>query len=343
MEIFFCKKRLIVPIFSKQRMVNDNNNLNNDSCGNITNFKANIYIQTYIIVFIFGFIENVFCLYILLKLYKRNTTFSIVMVNLAISDLLFVCTLPWRVHYYWNNNKWDFSFSFCMFLTYALYLNMYCSIYFLTLMSVLRYFAVVHPMKALKYRSVRSVQIICVAIWVFVGVSTIPFVIKKNEQNDSNTTKCFEPNNGISNENSTMSNETTMNFFSLVVGCIIPFLTISVCYIFVVKTLLTSEVQCHQQKRSRKTAIAMIIIVMIIFLTCFLPYHILRTVYLVTRQNSPSVGCTHKALVVTLCTVATNPCLDPLLYYFAAGNFRGKVRSTIKTTFRGSLALMRKT
>ncbi|XP_020372966.1 cysteinyl leukotriene receptor 2-like [Rhincodon typus] len=326
-------------------MVNDNNNPNNGSCGNITNFKTTTYIQTYIIVFVFGFIENVFRLYILLKFYKRNTTFSIVMVNLAISDLLFVCTLPWRVHYYWNDRIWHFSCSLCMFLTYAVYLNMYCSIYFLTLMSVLRYFAVVHPMKALKYRSVRSVQIICVVIWVFVGVSTFPFVIKKNQQNVSNTEKCFELNQ-INDETSLTPNVSIMNFFSLVVGCIIPFLTIIVCYIFVVKTLLTSEAKYHQQKRSRRKAIAMIIIVMIIFLTSFLPYHILRTVYLVTRNmvNSPRVSCSsHKGVVVTLCAAAINPCLDPLLYYFAAETFRGKVRSTIKTTFRGSLALMHQT
>ncbi|XP_078416623.1 cysteinyl leukotriene receptor 1-like isoform X2 [Cetorhinus maximus] len=316
-------------------MNNTSNVENNSSCENIDNFKASIYVPTYIIVFIFGFIENLFCLYVLLKLYKEKTAFSIVMVNLAISDLLFVCTLPWRVHYY-SKRIWNLPSPLCIFLTYALYLNMYCSIYFLTLMSILRYFAMVHPIKCLKYISVKNVQIICFAIWVFVGIAAIPFLALENKE-----TRCFEFNDDSKHAGTIIF---TMNLFSLVLGFIIPFFIFNACYILVIKTLLTSEANHHKQNSSRRKAIVRVIVVMVIFITGFLVYHVPRTVYLAEIQNKEKllqVSCfVQKSAVVTLCHAAVNPCLDPVFYYFAAESFRDKLRSTVKDTFKGCSALM---
>ncbi|XP_072371571.1 cysteinyl leukotriene receptor 2-like [Scyliorhinus torazame] len=301
----------------------------NISCENITDFKTNIYVPTYIIVFIFGFIENILCLYVFLKLYKKKTAMSIVMVNLAISDLLFVCTLPWRVHYYWKR-LWTLSDSFCEFLFYALYLNMYCSIYFLTLMSILRYFAIVHPIKCLKFRRVKYVQIICIAIWVFVAAAASPILRVGSK---TNKTQCFQVNDE--------TNISTMNLISLPVGFFLPFFISTVSYIFVVKTLLTSKAKHHKQISSRRKAVAMIIIVMTIFLTIFLPYHILRTVF-ITRTSQASCFV-HKGAVVTQCAAAINSCLNPLLYYFAAENFREKLRNIVENAFRGCPTLMLET
>ncbi|XP_072440441.1 cysteinyl leukotriene receptor 2-like [Chiloscyllium punctatum] len=312
--------------------MNNASNLEEDSCSYISNFKAGIFVPTYITIFIFGFIQNVFCLYVFLKLYKRKTAFSVVMVNLAISDLLFVCTLPWRVHYYWNDRKWELSNAFCVLLTYALYLNMYCSIYFLTLMSVLRYLAVVHPIKGLKYRNVGTVRIVCVAVWVFVGAVSSPLQISRYNMTNETREQCFE-----------FSNATTqiypMNLFSLIVGCIIPFFIIIVCYISVVKSLLTSKITHQQQFSSRKKAVVVIIIIIFIFLINFLPYHILRTVYVslkTSNENTHRTPCVVDiGSVVTLCIAAINPCLDPFLYYFAAENFRDKLTSIVRNIFKG--------
>ncbi|XP_048397324.1 cysteinyl leukotriene receptor 1-like [Stegostoma tigrinum] len=303
-----------------------------NSCENNDTFKTNIYLPTYIIVFIFGFIENVFCLYVFLKLYKRKTAIGVVTVNLAISDLLFVCTLPWRVHYYLNNGKWNLPHSLCAFMSYALYLNMYCSIYFLTLMSVLRYFAIVHPMNALKYRSVKSVQIVCVAIWIFVGITASPFLTGGSYINKNNETKCFHLKDGVDYR------IFVMNLISLVVGCIVPFFIIIICYTLVVKALLISKAKHHQKMSSLRKAIALIIIVMVIFLTSFLPYHILRTVHVAINLNvghiSQASCFIQKCVVVTQCGAAINSCLDPLLYYFAAETFRGKVKTTANNIFK---------
>ncbi|XP_078088069.1 cysteinyl leukotriene receptor 2-like [Mustelus asterias] len=321
--------------------MNDNSILENRSCGDIGNFKTNIYVPTYIIVFIFGFIENVFCIFVFLRLYKKKTAFSVVMANLAISDLLFVCTLPWRVYYYYDSyHYWHFPNYLCVFLTYALYFNMYCSIYFLTLMSILRYFAVVHPIKGLKYRSVKNVQIICIAIWLFVGLTAIPFLAIRNKKN-----QCFELSGWIGSMEIKII--FAMDLVSLVLGFIIPFFIFTGCYILIVRTLLTSKANHLRQTTSRRKAIARIIGVMVIFITGFPIYHIVRTIYiakLFPAGNISNVSCpVGKAAVATLCRAMMNPCLDPILYYFAAETFRDKVRSTIKNVFKGFPAPIQQT
>ncbi|XP_038657176.1 cysteinyl leukotriene receptor 2-like [Scyliorhinus canicula] len=319
--------------------MSDKRILENGSCESIGNFKTNIYVPTYITVFILGFIENVFCLYVFLKLYKKKNAFSIVMVNLAMSDLLFVCTLPWRAYYYWKHN-WTFPNCLCVILIYALYFNMYSSIYFLTLMSILRYVAVVHPVKGLKYRNVKYVQIICIAIWVFVGVASIPLLVIGNKEE-----QCFELSNGI--DVMDIKIIFTMDLISLVLGFIIPFFFFTICYILVVKALLTSKTNPHKQHSSRRKAIARIVVVMVIFITGFPIYHIVRTIYLTeisTRRNVSHVSCLlQKSAVATLSHAVMNPCLDPLLYYFAAQTFRDKVRNTIKNAFKGCPAPMQQT
>ncbi|XP_069748482.1 cysteinyl leukotriene receptor 1-like [Narcine bancroftii] len=304
--------------------MNNTTLLENNLCENIDDFKIYSYLPVYTITFIFGFTENVFCLYVFLKLYKIKTEFRIVMVNLTIADLLFTCTLPWRVHYYWHGRIWNFPPYLCIFMSYALYFNMYCSIYFLTLMSILRYFAIVHPLKCLKYRTIKYVLIVCLLIWVFVGIVASPLLKDDSNNIEKNITRCFDPEDEFSIK---MHN---MNLISLIVGCIIPFFIITVCYIFVVKTLISSKVEHNKQNRYRRKAIAMIIIVMVIFLTNFLPYHILRTVYLAIKfwdpENTMQSNCfIQKTVVVTLCGVAINTCLGPLLYYFGAESFRDKL------------------
>ncbi|XP_032889399.1 cysteinyl leukotriene receptor 1-like [Amblyraja radiata] len=308
----------------------------NDTCENIDDFKKYTYLPVYIITFVLGFCENVFCLYVFLKLYKRKTAFSIVMANLAIADLLFLCTLPLRALYYYQGGIWNFPHSLCTFMSYAMYLNMYCSIYFLTLMSILRYFAVVHPLNCLKYRSTKMVLIVCIFIWVFLGLLASP-ILKDDSITKENNTTCFDPED---NDNIKIYN---MNLISLTMGCIIPFFIITICYIFVVKTLLTSKTEHEKQKNSRRKAIIMIIIVMVIFLANFLPYHILRTVHLhiktLHNKNTTHDNCLiQKTVVVTLCGVAINTCLDPLLYYFGAESFRNKLRnpSTLNRQIRFS-------
>uniref|UniRef100_A0A8B9N9K3 Cysteinyl leukotriene receptor 2 n=1 Tax=Accipiter nisus TaxID=211598 RepID=A0A8B9N9K3_9AVES len=286
----------------------------------IDSFKQVIYPTMYLFIFFLGAVGNSLSIYVFFQPSQRKTSVNIYMQNLAVSDLMFVSTLPFRATYFLLGSRWIFGDIVCRIMTYTLYVNMYCSIYFLTVLSVVRFIAIVYPFKHWKVTNMKYARITCAAIWVFVLAASSP-LLSKGIAGYSNPTKCLDLHP------SSTHRLLMMNSFVLVVGFILPFCTIIVCYFFAIKALLKSKTPQRKKAVCHKKALSTIIITLILFLLCFLPYHVLRTVHLMRGGCSPANLPVHKALVVTLCLAAMNSCLDPILYYFAAENFKARIRS----------------
>ncbi|NXL05958.1 CLTR2 protein, partial [Mesembrinibis cayennensis] len=298
----------------------DNNFTNSSFNCTIDSFKQVIYPTMYLFIFFLGAVGNGLSIYVFFQPSQRKTSVNTYMQNLAVSDLMFVSTLPCRATYFLLGSHWIFGDIACRIMTYTLYVNMYCSIYFLTVLSVVRFIAIVYPFKHWKVTNMKYAKIICAAIWVFVLAASSP-LLSKGIAGYSNPDKCLDLHPSSSHR------LFIMNGFVLVVGFILPFCTIIVCYIFAIKALLKSRTPQHKRAVCHKKALSTIVITLILFLLCFLPYHILRTVHLMHSICSQANLPVHKALVVSLCLAAMNSCLDPILYYFAAENFKARIRS----------------
>ncbi|KAJ8394378.1 hypothetical protein AAFF_G00045890 [Aldrovandia affinis] len=296
----------------------------------IDDFRNQVYSTVYSIITVFGLVGNGFALLVLIRTFHKRSAFHIYMLNLAVADLLCVSTLPLRVFYYVNKGQWTLGDFLCRVSSYALYVNLYCSVFFMTAMSCTRFVAIVFPVQNLKLVNERKARIICVCIWVFVCSSSSPFLLSgEHMDKETNKTKCFEPPKRLRGLNKLMM----LNYFSLVVGFIVPFLVILVCYAGIIRTLLRGSTSMKKQKANRTKAIRMIVIVMLAFLVSFMPYHIQRTVHLHLLSRG-DVSCEdqaymQKSVVVTLCLAAANSCFDPLLYFFSGENFRSRL-----STFR---------
>ncbi|KFP20922.1 Cysteinyl leukotriene receptor 2, partial [Egretta garzetta] len=301
-------------------MPRGDNFTNSSSNCTIDSFKQVIYPIMYLSIFFLGAVGNGLSIYVFFQPSQRKTSVNIYMQNLAVSDLMFVSTLPFRATYFLLGSRWIFGDIVCRIMTYILYVNMYCSIYFLTVLSVVRFLAIVYPFKHWKVTNMKYARIICAAIWVFVLAASSPLLTKVVAAY-KNTEKCLDLHP------SSTQGLFMMNSFVLIVGFILPFFTIIFCYVFAIKTLLKSKTPQRKKAVCHKKALSTIIITLILFLICFLPYHILRTVHLMRSNCSQGNLTLHKALVVTLCLAAMNSCLDPILYYFAAENFKARIRS----------------
>ncbi|XP_075597960.1 cysteinyl leukotriene receptor 2 isoform X1 [Balearica regulorum gibbericeps] len=305
-------------------MVVDDNFTNSSFNCTIDSFKQVIYPIMYLFIFFLGAVGNGLSIYVFFQPSQRKTSVNIYMQNLAVSDLMFVSTLPFRATYFLLGSRWIFGDVICRIMTYTLYVNMYCSIYFLTVLSVVRFLAIVYPFKHWKVTNMKYARIICAAIWVFVLGASSPLLCKEIA-GYSSPAKCLDLH--PSNTHRLLM----LNSFVLIVGFILPFCTIIVCYIIAIKALLKSKTPQRKKAVCHKKALSTIIITLILFLLCFLPYHILRTLHL-TRSNCSQANLPiHKALVITLCLAAMNSCLDPVLYYFAAENFKARIRSLYRS------------
>ncbi|MEQ2179595.1 hypothetical protein GOODEAATRI_026768, partial [Goodea atripinnis] len=295
-----------------------------------------VYSTSYSLITVLGFVGNGFALMVLIKTYRQSTPFHVYMMNLAMSDLLCVMTLPLRVLYYVRKGQWEQGDFLCRISSYFLYVNLYCSIYFMTAMSVTRFVAIVFPVQNLRLVTVSRARFVCLGIWIFISLASSPFLMSGQSIDPiTNKTKCFEPPKSASDR---LPKLQVLNNVALALGFVLPFMIILICYAGIVRTLLSRTPAARRQQNSASKAIRMIVIVLLTFLVCFMPYHIQRTIHLnfLSRKSTCSEQTfMHKSVVVTLCLAASNSCFDPMLYFFSGEGFRSRL-SSLRHTVRNS-------
>ncbi|XP_068571468.1 cysteinyl leukotriene receptor 1 [Cebidichthys violaceus] len=310
---------------------------NSTECPPIDDFRNQVYSTSYTLITVLGLVGNGFALVVLIRTYRQSSPFHIYMLNLAVSDLLSVMTLPLRVLYYVNKGQWNQGDFLCRISSYALYVNLYCSIYFMAAMSVTRFLAIVFPVQNMRLATETRARLVCACVWVFICLSSSPFLMSGQHTDPiTNKTKCFEPPK-TSGEG--VHKLVMLNYLSLVVGFALPFLVILLCYAGIVRALLSRTNSAQRQQDASTRAIRMIVIVLLTFLICFMPYHVQRTIHLHflsrTDTRCSEQVAMQKSVVVTLCLAASNSCFDPLLYFFSGEGFRNRL-SSLRRTMKGS-------
>lgn len=107
---------------------------------------------------------------------KMKTATNIYIFNLAVADALVTTTMPFQSTDYLLSS-WPFGEVACKVFISIDYYNMFTSIFTLTMMSVDRYVAVCHPIKALDFRTPVKAKIINVIIWLLSSGAGIPAMI----------------------------------------------------------------------------------------------------------------------------------------------------------------------
>lgn len=299
----------------------------------ISEFKQSVYPAAYLLIFIIGLIANLISLCVYLKMWRAEKSLSsinVFMVNLTVSDLMLICSLPFRASYYINDLNWVFGDVTCRIMSYILYVNMYGGVYFLMILSVVRYIAITRPYTYRRQHNFRYTWVVCLSIWLLVSLTSIPNLYGGSKQ-DGGTVKCLEL---LEPDAHLLNTMVIMNYWAVLFGFVIPFIVILICYVFVVHRLLKQNVpraNRQQCKKQYKKSCSLVIIVLAIFLVSFFPYHVARSVFLQaewdlcihgTRGSCGYIMGVRKAAVVTQCLAVANSCLDPLLYIFVGENFR---------------------
>lgn len=320
--------------------MNQSHSTAQDGCS-VSVFKRNVYPTVYLGIFFLGLVASLVSLCFFIGVRKRNAFSSvhIFMVNLLISDLMLVCTLPFRAVYYLMESQWVFGDVICRIMGFVFYANMYGSIYFLMVLSIIRFVAIMKPYSYVYLQSSQAACLVCCFIWLLVLLGSIPLLDAGMTQDSSGQIKCFEL------DRSQLTSIIILNRVALCLGFVLPFVVISVCYLISARKLLQLRDAREGRKPFYNKSCALVIIVLIIFLVCYMPYHVVRTVFLEAENQVQKNGyesCNfieliRKAAVVTHCLAAGNSCLDPFLYFFVGENFwsfwHKKKRRTLSKRF----------
>ncbi|KAM6053658.1 P2Y purinoceptor 1-like [Chlamydotis macqueenii] len=244
--------------------------------------------------------------------------------NLGLADLLYVSTLPFLASYYLRGRAWLFGHGWCRITRALFHLNLYASIGFLTCISVQRYLGIVHPLKARgRCQGATSSVWLSMMVWMWVIAQVAPdFTFSKM---DDMGTQCHDTT-GRKNLGGYLRYTTVIT----VTGFVIPFLIIIGCYCHVVVVLCRNDtVDLSLRRRS----IRLVILVMVLFSICFLPYHIFRNLNLLSRGWQLQGSCTqalkniYVSYQVTRGLASFNSALNPLLYVMTSEDCMSRMRT----------------
>ncbi|XP_074677691.1 B2 bradykinin receptor isoform X2 [Strix aluco] len=282
-------------------------------------------------IFILGAIENSFVLIVLCFHKSRCTVAEIYLANMAFADLLLVCALPFWAINISNKFQWPFGLFLCKAVNIMSNTNFYSSIYFLTLVSIDRYLALVKTMSLGRMRRTVCAKWNSFVVWVCALLICSPTMMFRNLQyyEEYNITACaliypasyWEPVN---------------NCLLNIVGFVIPLCVITYCTVQIIKTLRSSELQKMKLVQTERRATMLVLAVLLLFIICWLPFQI-STLIDTIHYLAPTLKCLEEindigTQVATYCAFS-NSCLNPVLYVIVGKHFQKKAVEFYKDLF----------
>uniref|UniRef100_A0A1A9ZC48 G-protein coupled receptors family 1 profile domain-containing protein n=1 Tax=Glossina pallidipes TaxID=7398 RepID=A0A1A9ZC48_GLOPL len=106
-----------------------------------------------------GLLGNALVILVVMVNQQMRSTTNLLIINLAVSDILFVIfCVPFTATDYMLP-EWPFGDPWCKYVQYMIVVTCHCSVYTLVLMSFDRFLAVVHPVTSMSLRTERNASI----------------------------------------------------------------------------------------------------------------------------------------------------------------------------------------
>lgn len=266
--------------------------------------------------FVLGSLGNGLALWIFcchLKPWKSST---VLLFNLAVADFLLITALPFRASYYYAGLRWMFGEAMCNVCLFMLALNRSGSTFFLMAIAGDRYMRVVHPHHPINSLSVARATGAALVLWLL----TVAMTAHVFSLGHANTTYCesfmvdTEPHHNLS-----------WHKFEFLFSFIVPLAVMLYCTVGIVGKLKGR--QLGQQAKIKK-ALWFLVVVVVIFTTCFLPSNLMQVlIWIKTHVYSrnlpksefcPALEGATNAFFLTISLTYFNSVLDPVIYYFSS-------------------------
>ncbi|XP_074530541.1 type-2 angiotensin II receptor [Halichoeres trimaculatus] len=297
---------------------------------------------------------------------SRRTVANTFMLNLCVSDLLFLLSLPLWAVYYANGYYWPFGLVACKVCGFLLPLNLYASIFFITSMSVDRYLAIVHPLRSQSARDPKRARLTCILVWVLAFACSAPHLFLRQLHPISETVEycAIAPSRSV---------DLTLTSLKIILAFLLPLLVISCCYCSIGRHLLAdtglvrmrnpshapnmpsfkSQESCSkperpptpcvspsssgsrpQEGRGLERVLWTVASVVLAFFLCWFPFHCVTFLRILVHEGLLK-GCwvdwTMKNMIpLTLSLGFSNSAINPVLYCFIGNHFRGRLGGLCK-------------
>ncbi|XP_012671289.1 lysophosphatidic acid receptor 6 [Clupea harengus] len=281
------------------------------------------------LVFMVGFFLNCFSLWVFCFMMPKWNSGTLLQFHLILSDVIISLTTPFMVAYFALGSNWPFGSFLCRLKIALLLIHLYGSIMFLTLISVHRYFIVVHFKRSFWMKKKKFVEALCAGVWLLMLAEGIACFVLFDTSQVGNHTQCLSIHQG-----QYISHYFIINFILLIIGFILPFSVSVGCYSQLARSV--SRINCNTRKGRliKSKSNKMVAVCLIIFVVCFLPLNIIRTMAVTVKMFFPK-QCdvllqVETAYYVSWIIAGANSCFDPLIYCFGSQNFSNAIRSSLR-------------
>ncbi|XP_056612026.1 C3a anaphylatoxin chemotactic receptor-like [Triplophysa dalaica] len=269
-----------------------------------------VTICVYLAMFLVGVIGN--GLVVFVTAFKmKSTVNSIWFLNLAIADVFFALAPIMRIVLISGKSFEHVLFQLLSFITE---LNMFASVFFLTVISLDRCLCTWLVVWAQNKRTLVKARIICTFVWLLSICCSLPFVMHFFNKN---------------------LNSTSLFTYRFSVGFLLPFLVIVSAYMAI--ALRVKRLKKGKLFRPFRLIVALVLV----FFLCWFPYHIHKLLNALNavenNQNASVREIISKSTHFVICLTYVHSCVNPILYVFICEEYKQKLKQSLllvlETTF----------
>ncbi|XP_075937561.1 C-C chemokine receptor type 1-like [Anarhichas minor] len=279
----------------------------------------------YSLVFVLGIVGNGLVVCVLVKHRRQTNLTDICLFNLAVSDLVFVLTLPFYAHFS-VVGQWPFGDFMCRFAAGSHNTGFFSSIFFMVVMTLDRYVVIMHAHKVARYRTLRAGVALTALVWMLSLFVSLPAVLFTKVTNESDGLNChYAPENDAWR----IYNIVTINLL----GLVIPLLVMIVCYSRIIPVLV------NMRSAKKHCVVKLIISIVIAFFVFWAPYNIclfLKSLQLEAMLRDCEANLM-LSITVTETIAYTHCCLNPIIYAFVGQKFMRRVSHMLRKWVPGVL------
>uniref|UniRef100_A0AAY4A6S0 Neuromedin-K receptor n=1 Tax=Denticeps clupeoides TaxID=299321 RepID=A0AAY4A6S0_9TELE len=262
---------------------------------------------------------NVVVIWIIVAHKRMRTVTNYFLLNLAFSDAS-MATFNTLINFiYAAHSEWYFGEAYCKFHNFFPVAAVFASIYSMSAISVDRYMAIIHPLKPRLSATATKVVILC--IWVLAVVLAFPLCYYSTIRKLPRRTLCYVAWPRPSDD---------PFMYHIIVAMLVymlPLVVMGITYTVVGVTLWGGEIPGDSsdnylgQLRAKRKVVKMMIVVVVTFALCWLPYHVY---FIVTGLNKRlnRWKSIQQVYLSVLWLAMSSTMYNPIIYCCLNGRFR---------------------
>ncbi|XP_064359066.1 C5a anaphylatoxin chemotactic receptor 1-like [Dromaius novaehollandiae] len=285
----------------------------------------------YALIFLLGVLGNGAVIWVT-GFEMRRTVNGVWFLNLSVADLLCCLALPFLALPLARDHHWPLGHFACKLLPSLTILNMFASVLLLTAISGDRCALVTRPVWCQNHRTRGLARGVCAAAWGLAALLTVPSFVFRTTRSDvfSDKETCVLDYASVGHHQRLTELFTAV--FRFLCGFLVPFVVITACY-----SLLLARVHSKRFARSQK-AIKLILVVIVSFFVCWLPYHIVGLILASTLPHTSLFKGALEADPIVAGIAYINSCLNPIIYVIMGQDFKDKFQRSWRAVLRSVLS-----